>query len=40
MYRRFGSRVTVVEMGPRHDRPRDEEVSAAIQKIWKTMASR
>ena len=33
MYRRFGSRVTVVEMGPRLIGREDEDVSAAIQKI-------
>jgi pyruvate/2-oxoglutarate dehydrogenase complex dihydrolipoamide dehydrogenase (E3) component len=33
MYRRFGSRVTVVEMGPRLIAREDEEVSAAAQKI-------
>jgi len=33
MYRRFGSRVTVVEMGPRLIAREDEDVSAAIQKI-------
>ena len=33
MYRRFGSRVTVVEMGPRLVAREDEEVSAAIQAI-------
>jgi pyruvate/2-oxoglutarate dehydrogenase complex dihydrolipoamide dehydrogenase (E3) component len=33
MYRRFGSRVTVVEMGPRLIGREDEEVSAAVQKI-------
>jgi pyruvate/2-oxoglutarate dehydrogenase complex dihydrolipoamide dehydrogenase (E3) component len=33
MYRRFGSRVTVVEMGPRLIAREDEEVSAAIQEI-------
>lgn len=33
MYRRFGSRVTVIEMGPRLIAREDEEVSAAIQKI-------
>jgi len=33
MYRRFGSRVTVVEMGPRLIAREDEEISAAIQKI-------
>jgi len=33
MYRRFGSRVTVVEMGPRLIAREDEEVSAATQKI-------
>jgi pyruvate/2-oxoglutarate dehydrogenase complex dihydrolipoamide dehydrogenase (E3) component len=33
MYRRFGSRVTVVEKGPRLIAREDEEVSAAIQKI-------
>ena len=33
MYRRFGSRVTVVEMGSRLIAREDEEVSAAIQKI-------
>lgn len=33
MYRRFGSRVTVVEMGPRLIAREDEEVSAAVQEI-------
>jgi pyruvate/2-oxoglutarate dehydrogenase complex dihydrolipoamide dehydrogenase (E3) component len=33
MYRRFGSRVTVVEMGPRPIGREDEEVSAAVQAI-------
>src|SRR5881296_4021178 len=33
MYRRFGSRVTVVEMGPRLISREDEDVSAAIQEI-------
>jgi pyruvate/2-oxoglutarate dehydrogenase complex dihydrolipoamide dehydrogenase (E3) component len=33
MYRRFGSRVTVVEMGPRLIAREDEDVSATIQKI-------
>ncbi len=33
MYRRFGSRVTVVEMGPRLIAREDEEVSAAIHEI-------
>jgi len=33
MYRRFGSRVTVVEMGPRLIGREDEEVSAAIKDI-------
>ena len=33
MYRRFGSEVTVVEMGPRLIAREDEEVSAAIQTI-------
>jgi pyruvate/2-oxoglutarate dehydrogenase complex dihydrolipoamide dehydrogenase (E3) component len=33
MYRRFGSRVTVIEMGPRLIAREDEEVSAAVQKI-------
>jgi pyruvate/2-oxoglutarate dehydrogenase complex dihydrolipoamide dehydrogenase (E3) component len=33
LYRRFGSRVTVVEMGPRLIAREDEEVSAAIQEI-------
>jgi pyruvate/2-oxoglutarate dehydrogenase complex dihydrolipoamide dehydrogenase (E3) component len=33
MYRRFGARVTVVEMGPRLISREDEEVSAAIQEI-------
>jgi pyruvate/2-oxoglutarate dehydrogenase complex dihydrolipoamide dehydrogenase (E3) component len=33
MYRRFGSRVTVVEMGPRVIAKEDEDVSAAIQTI-------
>lgn len=33
MYRRFGSRVTVVEMGPRLIAREDNEISAAIQAI-------
>jgi pyruvate/2-oxoglutarate dehydrogenase complex dihydrolipoamide dehydrogenase (E3) component len=33
MYRRFGSKVTVVEMGPRLIRREDEEVSEAIAEI-------
>jgi pyruvate/2-oxoglutarate dehydrogenase complex dihydrolipoamide dehydrogenase (E3) component len=33
MYRRFGSRVTVVEMGPRLIGREDEDVSAAVQAI-------
>jgi len=33
MYRRFGSRVTVVEMGPRLIAREDDEVSKAIQQI-------
>ena len=33
MYRRFGSRVTVMEMGPRLIGREDEEVSAAIRQI-------
>jgi pyruvate/2-oxoglutarate dehydrogenase complex dihydrolipoamide dehydrogenase (E3) component len=33
MYRRFGSRVTVIEMGPRLIGREDDEVSAEIQKI-------
>jgi pyruvate/2-oxoglutarate dehydrogenase complex dihydrolipoamide dehydrogenase (E3) component len=33
MYRRFGSRVTVVEMGPRVIGREDDEVSAAVQAI-------
>ena len=33
MYRRFGSRVTVVEMAPRIVAREDEEVSAAIQAV-------
>jgi pyruvate/2-oxoglutarate dehydrogenase complex dihydrolipoamide dehydrogenase (E3) component len=33
MYRRFGARVTVVEMGPRLISREDEEVSAAIREI-------
>lgn len=33
MYRRFGSRVTVVEMGPRLIAREDEDVSAAVQEI-------
>jgi pyruvate/2-oxoglutarate dehydrogenase complex dihydrolipoamide dehydrogenase (E3) component len=33
MYRRFGSRVTVVEMAPRIVAREDEEVSAALQKM-------
>ena len=33
MFRRFGSEVTIVEMGPRLDRREDEDVSAAIREI-------
>jgi pyruvate/2-oxoglutarate dehydrogenase complex dihydrolipoamide dehydrogenase (E3) component len=33
MYRRFGSRVTVIEMGPRLIAREDDDVSAAIQSI-------
>ena len=33
MFRRFGSRVTVVEMGPRLISREDEDVSAAVQEI-------
>jgi pyruvate/2-oxoglutarate dehydrogenase complex dihydrolipoamide dehydrogenase (E3) component len=33
MFRRFGSKVTVVEMGPRLIRREDEDVSATIQEI-------
>jgi pyruvate/2-oxoglutarate dehydrogenase complex dihydrolipoamide dehydrogenase (E3) component len=33
MFRRFGSEVTIVEMGPRLVRREDEDVSAAIQEI-------
>jgi len=33
MYRRFGSEVTIVEMGPRLIRREDEDVSAAIREI-------
>jgi pyruvate/2-oxoglutarate dehydrogenase complex dihydrolipoamide dehydrogenase (E3) component len=33
MYRRFGSAVTIIEMGPRLARPEDEDVSAAIKAI-------
>ncbi len=33
MYRRFGSRVTVVEMGPRIIAREDDDVSAAVQAI-------
>lgn len=33
MYRRFGSRVTIVEMGPRLIAREDEEISAAIRSI-------
>src|SRR6478609_5464077 len=33
MYRRYGSAVTVVEMGPRLIGREDEDVSAAIQRI-------
>ncbi|MBI2295355.1 MAG: FAD-containing oxidoreductase [Betaproteobacteria bacterium] len=36
MYRRFGSRVTVVEMGPRLIGREDEEVSAAIKEMLET----
>lgn len=35
MYRRFGSRVTIVEMGPRLISREDEEISAAIEAILK-----
>jgi pyruvate/2-oxoglutarate dehydrogenase complex dihydrolipoamide dehydrogenase (E3) component len=33
MYRRFGSEVTIVEMGPRLIRQEDEDVSDAVRKI-------
>ena len=33
MYRRFGSRVTIIEMAPRLVRHEDEDVSAAIKDI-------
>ncbi len=33
MYRRFGSRVTIIEMGPRLVQREDEDISAAIQEI-------
>ena len=33
MYRRFGSQVTIIEMGPRLVRHEDEDVSAAIKNI-------
>jgi pyruvate/2-oxoglutarate dehydrogenase complex dihydrolipoamide dehydrogenase (E3) component len=33
MYRRFGSRVTVIEMGPRLVHREDEDISASIQQI-------
>jgi pyruvate/2-oxoglutarate dehydrogenase complex dihydrolipoamide dehydrogenase (E3) component len=33
MYRRFGSEVTIVEMGPRLIRREDEDISEAVQKI-------
>ena len=33
MFRRFGSEVTIIEMGPRLIRREDEDVSAAIQEI-------
>jgi pyruvate/2-oxoglutarate dehydrogenase complex dihydrolipoamide dehydrogenase (E3) component len=33
MYRRFGSRVTVIEMGPRLVHREDEDISTAIQQI-------
>ncbi|GAN77217.1 FAD-containing oxidoreductase [Acidisphaera rubrifaciens] len=33
MYRRFGSQVTIIEMGPRLVRHEDEDVSAAIKSI-------
>ena len=36
MYRRFGSKVTVVEMGPRLVQREDEEVSEAIRTILET----
>ena len=39
MYRRFGSEVTIVEMGPRLIQREDEDVSEAIRKSWKTKAS-
>ena len=33
MFRRFGSEVTIIEMGPRLVQREDEDVSAAIQEI-------
>jgi len=35
MFRRFGSQVTIVEMGPRLIQREDEDISAAIQEILK-----
>ena len=35
MYRRFGSEVTIVEMGPRLIGREDEDVSEAVQKSWR-----
>ena len=32
MFRRFGSEVTILEMGPRLSQREDEDVSAAIQR--------
>ena len=39
MYRRFGSEVTIVEMGPRLIQREDEEVSEAIREILENEAS-
>jgi pyruvate/2-oxoglutarate dehydrogenase complex dihydrolipoamide dehydrogenase (E3) component len=38
MYRRFGSRVTVVEMGPRLIAREDEDVSTAVREIFEAEA--
>ena len=33
MFRRFGSEVTIIEMGPRLVQREDEEISSAIQDV-------
>jgi len=40
MYRRFGSKVTIVEMGPHLIQREDEDVSEAVESILAKLATR